>query len=143
MPYEFLDEIAIADVAFRAWGRDLPEVFTSAADATLNVMVQDLGSIEPKERREIVLENEAPDMLLFDFLQELIYYKDTERLLLRVPHIEIHESEGKYHLRAEAVGEELDPLRHEQGVDVKAVTLHRFSLERDESGWTTQIILDI
>jgi SHS2 domain-containing protein len=143
MPYEFLDEIAIADVAFRAWGQDLPEVFTSAADATLNVMVQDLGSIEPKERREIVLENEAPDMLLFDFLQELIYYKDAERLLLRVPHIEIHESEGKYHLRAEAVGEKLDLLRHEQGVDVKAVTLHRFSLERDESGWTIPIILDI
>ena len=106
-------------------------------------MVQDLSLIEPKERREIILENEASDMLLFDFLQELIYYKDAERLLLRVPHIEIHESEGKYHLRAEAVGEELDPLRHEQGVDVKAVTLHRFSLEWDKGGWTTHIILDI
>jgi SHS2 domain-containing protein len=143
MPYEFLDKIAVADVQFRAWGRDLPEVFTSAADATMNVMIQDLNTIEPKQRREITLQNEAPDMLLFDFLQELIYYKDAEQLLLRVPHVAIHKSSDKYHLRAEAVGEELDPARHEQGVDVKAVTLHRFSLEQDENGWTAYTILDI
>jgi Uncharacterized conserved protein len=143
MPYEFLDEIATADVAFRAWGPDLPEVFSCATDATMNVMVQDLNSIEPREHRMILLENEALDMLLFDFLQELIYYKDTERLLLRVPQVNIRESEGKYHVCAEAIGEELDPIRHEQGVDVKAVTLHRFSLEQDENGWTAQVILDI
>lgn len=143
MPYEFLDDIAIADVEFRAWGEDLPQVFAAAAEATLNVMVHDLNTVEPREQRPIVLENEALDMLLFDLLQELIYYKDAENLLLRIGDIEIEEKGGLYHLRANAAGELLDPARHEQGVDVKAVTLHRFSLEKTENGWQTYTLLDI
>ncbi|GEM20722.1 hypothetical protein [Nitrosococcus oceani] len=37
--------------------------------------------------------------------------------------------QGICHVRADAVDEKLDSERHEQGVDVKAVTPHRFSLE--------------
>ena len=143
MPYQFVDEVAIADVEFRAWGQDLAEVFTAAADATMNVMVHDLGSIQPSERREIVLENDTPDLLLFNLLQELIYYKDAEGLLLRITTVDIRQANDNYQLHAVAMGEPLDPARHEQGVDVKAVTLHRFSLEQDAEGWKTYIILDI
>lgn len=75
--------------------------------------------------------------------QELIYYKDSEQLLLRAPKVAIREKQGNYYLQADAAGEKLNPQRHEQGVDVKAVTLHRFSLEQDENGWTANVILDI
>jgi len=27
MPYEFLEDVAIADIAFRAWGTNLEELF--------------------------------------------------------------------------------------------------------------------
>lgn len=84
MPYKFLEDIAIADIAFKAWGKDLEEAFTAAADATMNVMVEELDSIRPREKREIKLENSKLDMLLFNFLQEFIYYKDSEQLMLRV-----------------------------------------------------------
>jgi SHS2 domain-containing protein len=143
MPYEFLDDVAIADVQFRAWGTDLGEVFRAAADATMNVMIHDLASIQPRLERTFTLANEAADMLLFDFLQELIYHKDVEQLLLRVPEVTLEERDGEYRLCARAVGEHLDPQRHEQGVDVKAVTLHRFSLVRDDRGWAATVILDI
>lgn len=143
MPYEFYDDEAIADVAFRAWGRDLSEAFVAAADATMNVMIEDLDTIARRQSREIALENDAADMLLFDFLQEFIYYKDAEGLLLRVADVDVREEAGRYRLRALAWGERLDPARHEQGVDVKAATLHRFSLERIEDGWSAHVILDI
>lgn len=143
MPYEFLDDLAVADVQFRAWGRDPEEVFRCAADATMNVMIEDLATIEPRKRRHLALENEALDMLLFDLLQEIIYYKDAELLLLRVASLRIEQNTGGYRLEAEAAGEILDPERHAQGVDVKAVTLHRFSLEHDERGWNAEVILDI
>lgn len=143
MPYEFLDEIAIADVEFRAWGKGLAEVFMAAAEATMNVMVRDLDTIEPRQQQDIVLENEALDMLLFDFLQELIYFKDAENLLLRIKHIDIQESPGAYRLRGFAAGEAVNPQRHDRGADVKAVTLHRFSLERQADNWQAYVILDI
>jgi SHS2 domain-containing protein len=143
MPYEFLEDIAIADIAFSARGKDLKETFMAAADATMNVMVEELESIEPKERRELKLENDQLDMLLFDLLQELIYYKDAEELLLRVRQIEIEEKDHRHLLRGVASGEKIDRNRHRLRVDVKAVTLHRFHLSKTEKGWEALVILDI
>jgi len=143
MPYKYLEDIGTADIAFEATGRDLPELFTVAADATMNVMIENLDAIEPRERRGIELENDKIDMLLFDFLQELIYFKDTERLLLRIPEVHIDEEDGAYSLNATAQGEPLDAARHEQRADVKAVTLHRFRVEKTEGEWKATVILDI
>lgn len=143
MPYEFLEDTAIADVEFRAWGTDLPAVFASAAEATVNVMVRNPDNIQSRETRQLVLENPMLDMLLFDFLQEFIYYKDAERLLLKPGNIDITKTDVEYRLRCAAEGELLDPKRHEQGADVKAVTLHRFELKRTDDGWSAYVILDI
>jgi SHS2 domain-containing protein len=46
-------------------------------------------------------------------------------------------------LEAIACGEILDPERHHPRVDVKAVTLHHFRLERTDRGWRASVILDI
>jgi SHS2 domain-containing protein len=97
-------------------------------------MVEELESIEPREKRRISLEKPELDLLLFAFLQELIYYKDAEGLLLRVPAVRIEEA-GGWRLEAEAAGETIDPSRHRMWVDVKAITLHRFSLEETGRGW--------
>lgn len=143
MPYEFLEDVAIADIAFRAWGKDLSELFIAAADATINTMIENLDSIEPKETRTCYLENDALDLLLFNFLQELIYYKDSEQLLLRAQQVQFEEKKVLYQLNSVLAGETLDFNRHQQRVDVKAVTLHRFQLERTNNGWMAMVILDI
>ena len=143
MPYHYLEEIGTADIAFEATGHDLPELFSDAADATMNVMIDNLDAIEPRETRRIELSNDKIDMLLFDFLQELIYLKDAERLLLRVRDAQIDKKEGKYFLKAEAAGETLDAARHHQRADVKAVTLHDFSVEKENGGWKATVLLDI
>ncbi len=143
MPYCYLEDIATADVAFEALGETLEEAFSAAADATMNVMVQDLETIADRERRPIRVEAEAPDMLLFELLQELIYYKDAEQLLLRVPEVHVRREADRLQLSAEAYGERLDSGRHELIVDVKAVTLHRFQVERTPEGWRAFVILDI
>jgi protein archease len=143
MPYHYLEEIGTADIVFEATGRDLAELFSDAANATMNVMIDNLDAIEPRQTRRIELSSDDIDMLLFDFLQELIYLKDAERLLLRVRHAQIHEKDEKYFLKAEAAGEPLDAARHQQRADVKAVTLHDFSVEKENGGWKATVLLDI
>jgi SHS2 domain-containing protein len=143
MPFHFLEEMATADIAFEAWGEDLEETFISAADATMNVMVEELNSIQPREKREFRLENEELDLLLFDLLQELIYYKDSEKLMLRIHQARVKRNAQPYVLEALALGEKLDPDRHHPRVDVKAVTLHHFRLEKSRQGWKALVILDI
>jgi SHS2 domain-containing protein len=143
MPYHYLEEIGTADIAFEATGRDLPELFRDAADATINVMVDNLDAIEPRETRTIELSSDAIDMLLFDFLQELIFLKDAHRLLLRVRELHIDETGENYLLTATGLGEPVDPERHHQRADVKAVTLHNFSVKKEDSGWKATVLLDI
>jgi SHS2 domain-containing protein len=143
MPYEFLEDVATADIAFRAWGNDTEETFVAAADAVMNVMIEDLETIQPREERRLTAGNDALDMLLFDFLQELVYYKDAEQLMLRVSHAHIAQHDGRYQLEAVARGEQLDPNRHRTRVDVKAVTLHHFNLQQSARGWEASVILDI
>lgn len=143
MTYQYLEHVASADIAFEASGATLEETFIACAEATLNVMLEELSSLRQSELRTIELERDALELLLFDFLQELIYYKDAELLLLRVSRVRIEEAQGGYALRAEARGERIDPERHAMNVDVKAVTLHRFSLMRTESGWAAMVVLDV
>lgn len=143
MPYEYLEEIGTADIAFEATGRDLSELFRDAADATTNVMIDNIEAIQPREIRQIELSNDTLDMLLFDFLQELIFLKDARRLLLRMRAVQIVESDKNYFVKATAEGEPIDAERHHQRADVKAVTLHDFSVERMHGGWKARVLLDI
>lgn len=143
MSYRFIENIAIADVAFEAWGDDLAGVLTAAAEATLNVMVSDLDSVVLRSRRTVNLEAEEPDLLLFDFLQEVIFFKDANRLLLRPANVVAEAREGVFKVSADLVGEELDMERHDLVVDVKAVTLHRFVVERVDGRWRAFVVLDI
>lgn len=143
MPYRFLPDIATADVAFEAAGTTMEELFVAAADATMNVMVDDLSTIDFRERRAIDVSSDALDLLLFEFLQELIFYKDADTLLLRTSDVRISEEDGMFRLSAVAEGETIDPGKHPLNVDVKAVTLHLFRVERTPSGWLASVILDI
>jgi SHS2 domain-containing protein len=143
MPYEFVDELTVADIAFRAWGQDVEEVFVAAAEAVMNAMVENLEAIEPRHTRVFRVEHEALDLLLFNFLQELVYYKDAEQLLLRIQELRVLDDNQPYVLHVTAVGEPIDPSRHRLRVDVKAVTLHHFALTHTQSGWQVSVILDI
>lgn len=143
MPYTFLEDIATADIAFHAWGNSLEEVFKAAGEAVLNTMIDNPEAIALTETRTITLDDDELDLLLFNFLQEFIYYKDSEQLLLRTQQIEIHSEDSRHQLKAIAQGEKLDRDRHHQRVDVKAITLHQFQLKATDTGWMAQIILDI
>ncbi|MBE0555829.1 MAG: archease, partial [Proteobacteria bacterium] len=118
MPYTYLEEIAIADVAFRAKGKTEEEVFAAAADATVNVMVEDLAAIRDQMRMPVELENDSLDLLLFDFLNEFVYLKDAKGLLMRVGAIRVGRQGSRFTLQGELYGEKLDPLRHPLAGDV-------------------------
>lgn len=143
MPYEYLDDIATSDAAFMAWGETVEELFVAAAEATMNVMVGDLDTISPDQLRQIRVESDAVDMLLFELLQELIFYKDAQRLLLRITALQVKKEGDHFFLSAEAHGEELNMEKHDLVVDVKAVTLHRYRVEKTPQGWEAMVILDI
>ena len=138
-----LEGLTLADAAFRAEEADLEELFRTAWRATLELMLPDPSTLRARERRRIALANPAVDLLLFDFLGELIYYKDAEGLLLGLEGLVIRGGPDGYGLEAQAAGETADPARHALGVDVKAVTLHRLAVELTPEGWQATVVLDV
>jgi SHS2 domain-containing protein len=143
MPYEFRGDIAHSDVAFDAWGKTIEEVFTEAAKATMQVMVADLSGIDQSESIEVKLDQTSDEMLLFDFLNELIFYKDARRLLLLPTRLSIEKSGAGWRLEGTLKGEEIDPGKHKLDTDVKAVTMLRFSLTQVQEGWRATVVLDV
>jgi SHS2 domain-containing protein len=143
MPYRYLDDIAIADAAFEAWGKTAGEMLVSASDATVNIMVKDLDVIRYRHYRHLQIAEKQLDMLLFQLLQELIYYKDAEQLLLRVRNIRLEQQDGFWVAFVELAGETIDPDRHDLVVDVKAITLHQFDVQQTASGWIASVIVDV
>jgi SHS2 domain-containing protein len=141
--YRYFEERYTADIGFEAFGPTLEDLLVSSAEATMNIMVHDLSRIAFREEVLLQVEAESREMLLFDFLQELIFYKDAQDLLLLTTELELEAGEESFRLRAKARGERMDPGRHELLVDVKAVTLHDFLLEETEMGWRAVVVLDI
>ena len=143
MSTRFLEDIAIADVAFEAWGETREELFVSSAAALLRTMVDEPGEVALRQELTLRMEHEELDLLLFSFLQELVFLKDARQLLLHAATMRIDEREGIFHLEAVVRGEEIAPLRHRLLVDVKAVTLHRFQVVFGDNAWRATVVLDV
>ena len=139
--YIFLDDIATADVAIESRGDTLEELFTASAMATFEVMV-DTSGIQPEIKKVLHLENSEIDGLLFDWLAELIYLKDSEFMLFGKYDIKITKNTN-YQLDAEILGEEINQSKHDLRCDVKAITFHLFEVYEKDDKWISIFILDI
>ncbi len=139
--YEFLPHTA--DVYVAAYGKTLEEAFANAAKALLEVMT-DPNSVEVKTWREIEVEGFDLESLLYNWLEELLFYFDSEGLLFSEVQVEkITKEDGKYVLKARVGGEPFNPEKHESRTLVKAATYHLMEILKDEKGYTLKFVLDI
>ena len=141
--YRYRDDIATADAVYEASGTSPEELFIAAVDAAVNVMVENLEDITPSRQFSIHCESENLEMLLYSLLEEIIYFKDAETLLLRVSKITIKSLDSGFSLDAGVYGEKINSEKHSLNVDVKAVTLYNFRVEETAEGWKATVVLDI
>ncbi|OFZ19100.1 MAG: hypothetical protein A2X94_10140 [Bdellovibrionales bacterium GWB1_55_8] len=149
--YRYLDHLSYADAAFESEGESIEELFQAAGDALTNLMVEDLGSIELKERREVHLkrrigpEHQEVMELLQELLDKMIYWKDVDQLLLRVRHVDLKYAPSRrwVELIAELEGDRIDPERQRLGTDVKAVTFHRLKVWQAGNSWKAIVVVDV
>ena len=139
--YIFLDDIATADVAIESRGDTLEELFTASAMATFEVM-SDTSSIQPEIKKNLHLEHSEIDGLLFDWLAEIIYLKDSEFMLFGKYDLKITK-DTNYQLDAEILGEEINQSKHDLRCDVKAITFHLLEVYEKDGKWISRFILDI
>ena len=139
--WRLLEDIALADCALEVDGRDLPDLFETAAAALARIMV-DATALPLTVDRAIALEGETLDLLLYDWISELIFLKDRDREVFPRSEVDV-EGGGPFRLRARVWGCPIDPDRSALGADPKAVTFHRLSVETHDGGWRARLVIDV
>ncbi len=141
---KFHSDVAIADTAFTVKGKTKEILFSNAAKAMISSMA-DISSIKSTDSREISLSSDKLDTLLFDFLNEILLYKDSENLLFSGFEIDLgyDKDEKLWKLLAQCFGETADPKKHKITTDIKAVTMHMFELNKTKEGYEARVVVDI
>ena len=140
--YKIHEDKAIADIAIEAFGKDINELFENAAFA-ISDLSANLEIINNQETKTLIFENSKVEDLLFDFLSEIIYIKDTDSFIFKNSSVKIEEKNGKYFLEAKLSGEKIDRERHELKADIKAITFHMFKIEKMENKWNAFFVVDV
>ena len=141
-PFEFLEDVT-SDLCFVARGATLPAVFAAAAEALLDATVEQRETLGSVELRQLELVEPDLELLLLRFLNELIYLRDAQALLLRPRELCVEAGSREARLVAELVGEHVDPARHHLLSDVKAATAHGLALGREQDGFRATVTLDV
>ena|SRR3989338_5722518 len=139
--YKILEKIAIADIAYEAYGKNLNELFENAAFSIFEMMA-DIKTVEAKQKIEVNLENEKIDNLLYDFLSEILFLKDSKYVVFRQVKASVAEGkQNKLHavLEGDAINQEKQRLEN----DIKAITMHMFELKKEKNGYKARIVVDI
>jgi SHS2 domain-containing protein len=128
-----------ADIGFRAFGNDLPELYANAALALLSI-AGNPEAAEPRQEYRIAVTSGDREALMVDWLSEVLYWFDGKRIAFRDFRIT---DLTDYILEAVGRGEPRDPERHRASLIVKAVTWHQLKVERRDAGWVAEVYLDI
>lgn len=128
-----------ADLGLRVRAADLATLFAEAARGLFSMIVADLSSVRPIEHVSFELKGEVSDLLLFDWLNELLYTYETRHVLFADFDVQL----GEFGLRATAKGEAVDRVRHVLDHEVKAITYHGLNLEAVGDQWMAEVIVDI
>lgn len=117
-------------------------MFASAA-AAFTDSITPLEGVEPRRPEEMSLAAPELDLLLVDFLSELLYRFDTRRWLARRAEVDVREADGGWALMGTLRGERLDEARHPVNILIRAVTYHALHVVQRDGEWTASIVFGI
>ena len=135
MKYKFLEHTA--DIKFQAFGTTLEKAFENSALAMFNTMYSE--SVKNKIKKRIRVKGKDFENLLYNFLEELLFYLDSENFFLSKIKVKIDEK--NLTLEAEAEGDEAK--NYAIHLDVKAVTYNEMKVEKEKNKYACQVVLDV
>ena len=140
--FRFLEEVALADIAFEAEGESLEEVFRGATQVLLESMANP-ATVSGGWERVIEQSNVDPSALLFDWLSEVVYWKDAAGVVFREARLTLTRDGDVWQLRARLIGALVDQQTQELHADVKAITKHLYEIKQTGGRWKVCVVLDV
>ena len=142
--FRFLDEIAMADMAFEAEGDSLPALFDAATQALIHSLAGP-ASVAQTWQQTVELEEPDIDTLLFEWLNRLVYLKDAQAVVFHHATLALNATpdHSAWRLHAELVGAPVDQTTQDLRSDVKSVTKHLYAVTKTGTRWKARVVLDV
>ena len=137
--FEYFD--VTADIGFKAFGENLNEAFENAGLAIFNI-ISDTSNISPDVAESFEIDSEDEVSLLYDYLEELIFYHEIDFMLFSEFDVDIERADEHYRLEATIKGEAIDWSKHERKAEIKAITFHMMDVKKT-SRVELQAIVDL
>ena len=134
--YEYFN--TTADIGLKAYGETLTEAFENAGLAIFNI-ISDTDGIDAVREIEFEITSEDEVSLLYDYLEELLFYHETEFMLFSEFIVQIDEN---LTLKAKIRGDEINWNKHERKSEIKAITFHKMAIRKDD-GVCLRAIVDL
>jgi tRNA nucleotidyltransferase (CCA-adding enzyme) len=131
-----------ADTGVRGAGPTLDSAFEQAALA-LTGTITDPHRVAAEERVDVVCRAPDRELLLYEWLNALVYEMDTRRMLFGRYEVEIDEVDGGRRLVGRAYGEPVVVARHQPAVEVKGATLTELEVAEEDGRWRAQCVVDV
>ncbi len=136
-PFEVFDHTA--DIGIVAYGSDINELFANAALGLFSLMV-DVDDLKEDVEHVVELSADDDEGLLVEWLNELIYIFDVERLAFKRFKIE---ELTRSTMKARCFGEKIHPQKHRIMREIKAATYHMLQISKQDGLYKARIIFDI
>ena len=124
--YEYFE--VTADIGFKSYGNDLNEAFENAGLAMFNI-ITDTDGVVPEREISFEITSEDDVSLLYDYLEELLFFHEIEFMLFSEFHVQIDDN---LHLKATIKGEGIDWDKHERKTEIKAITFHKMDVRKTD-----------
>jgi SHS2 domain-containing protein len=125
-----------ADWSLRVYGPDLAALFEQAALGMAGLLVGDLAMVDDGVERPFTFDEFDTETLLVEWLSELAYWAETERLIFTQFHFEAIDETS---LQVTARGGHVTELQKH----IKAVTFHNLAITPTTTGLETTIVFDV
>jgi SHS2 domain-containing protein len=134
--FEIIDHTA--DIGLRAFGTDLPEAFINAAKGMFS-LITDIDSVQESLFKDLVITAPDIEVLLVEWLNELLYYFDAEQILFKRFEISLL---SETEIRTRCYGEKADRSRHRLKMGIKSTTYHMLKVEKKDC-CQVEVLFDI
>ena len=141
MPYEYLDHEA--DVGVRGIGATREEALAEGARAMLHVMVNP-ETVTPTTEIPVCCQAGDVESLFVALLNELLYLREVKATtLVDLSVTRLAQTDDGWMLEGAAVGEPLDPDKHELLTEVKAATYFGLKYYTEGDQHMIQCVVDV
>jgi len=128
-----------ADIGIICYGKSLQQLFSNAALGLYSLMFN-VADIDEQMHRDIRLSAKDRDGLLVDWLNELIYLFDVDRIIFsRFVFNRLNDTSLQAHCFGDTIDAKHQPIKRE----VKAATYHMLKITQKKNSYQAQVVFDI